>query len=187
MDHAPRSPLGQLDLVDSLRAAMTADGLDLSEGPTVAIPVRKEQNLPPKQEVPICDGEKVASWTAPLLRELFRGNRVPPSLDRYPEAYIPFFGFIEEHVLAMFEELGERTDQQMEEIYAALRRRPDGRSLGREHDFLWQSCAAMLGSHVLSAAEFEAIINRLERSARTFSMRPVSRNYAAYLKQQLRE
>ena len=63
-----------------------------------------------------------------------------------------------------------------------LRRRPDGRSMGFVHDYLWQAAALILGTRPLSQAEFEAIMARLERSCRTFEMGPGSRNYVATLK-----
>ena len=67
--------------------------------------------------------------------------------------------------------------------YSMLRRRPDGRSLGAVHDFLWQVTALLLGTQILSAAEFEALIGALVRSTRKWGLRPVSRNYVAYLHQ----
>jgi hypothetical protein len=72
--------------------------------------------------------------------------------------------------------------QEMEEHYSALRRRPDGRSLGPVHDFLRQVCALLLGKHELSSAEFEAIAGQLERSVRKWALRPVSRNYVNFLR-----
>jgi hypothetical protein len=66
----------------------------------------------------------------------------------------------------------------MKEIYSWLRRRPDGKSLGFVHDYMWQAAALMLGLHVLSRKEFEAIMARLERSCRRFEMGSTSRNYA---------
>jgi hypothetical protein len=75
----------------------------------------------------------------------------------------------------------------MEEIYSMLRRRPDGRSLGAVHDFLWQVAALLLGIHVLSAAEFETLIGALGRSTRKWGLRPVSRNYVAYLHKTFQE
>lgn len=68
-----------------------------------------------------------------------------------------------------------------------LRRRPDGRSLGAVHDFLWQVAALLLGTYVLSRAEFEALIAALERSTRKWALRPVSRNYVAYLRRTFEE
>jgi hypothetical protein len=73
----------------------------------------------------------------------------------------------------------------MLEIYSTLRRRPDGRSLGLVHDYMWQAAAIVLGTLPLSQAEFEAILSRLERSCRTFRMSPGSRNYVATLESTL--
>ncbi len=70
----------------------------------------------------------------------------------------------------------------MLEIYSNLRRRPDGRSLGFVHDYMWQAAVVMLGTRPLSQAEFEAILARLERSCRTFEQGPVSRNCIAALR-----
>jgi hypothetical protein len=43
----------------------------------------------------------------------------------------------------------------------------------------------MLGRYVLSQAEFEAIMGTLERSARKWALRPISRNYVHYLRSNL--
>ena len=72
---------------------------------------------------------------------------------------------------------GDRRDTEMKEIYSALRRQPEGRSLGFAHDYMWQAAALILGTRQLSQAEFEAIMARLERSCRTFERGPTSRNY----------
>jgi tetratricopeptide (TPR) repeat protein len=133
--------------------------------------------------LPVHDGEKMARWQVPTLQELFRGNRTPPpDMDHYPDAYAPHFFFIENHVLTLCDAMGDRTDQEMEEIYSMLRRRPDGRSLGATHDFLWQVAALLLGTQVLSGAEFEALVGALERSTRKWALRPVSRFYVDYLR-----
>jgi hypothetical protein len=86
------------------------------------------------------------------------------------------------HALEISKFFGDRRDQEMLEIYSALRRRPDGRSLGFIHDYMWQAAALVLGTRPLSQAEFEAIMARLERSCRTFAMGPTSRNYIATLR-----
>ena len=70
----------------------------------------------------------------------------------------------------------------MKEIFSTLRRRPDGKSLGFVHDYMWQAAALVLGTHPLSQVEFEAIMARLERSCRTFEQGPTSRNYASSLR-----
>ena len=86
------------------------------------------------------------------------------------------------HALEISKFFGDRRDAEMREIYSALRRRPDGRSLGFVHDYIWQAAAFILGTRPLSQAEFEAIMARLERSCRTFELGPTSRNSIAALR-----
>lgn len=103
-------------------------------------------------------------------------------MEHYPPEYVRCFFSIEKHVLTVCNADGDRTDQEMEAIYSALRRRPDGKNhLGPVHDFLWQAAALTLGMYRLSQAEFVAVVGQLERSVRKWALRPVSRNYAHYL------
>ena len=128
----------KIDLIPSL-AAITAQGLD-PKNLTVAIKIdpKKRQPLTDRHSIVVTDSEKTANWTVPSLRELFRGGRLPPAdMDHYPEEYAPCFFFIENYFLGICNALGDRTDQEMEEIYSALRGRPDGRSLGLTHDLMW--------------------------------------------------
>lgn len=175
------------DLVPTLRAVVEAAGLN-PDKLSVALEADDHRNIRvlDRHSVPVTDGDKMASWSVPVLTGLFRGSRTPPSdMDHYPEEYTPHFFFIEDHVLTVCKAKGDRTDQEMEEIYSMLRRRPDGRSLGVVHDFLWQVAALLLGTQVLSAAEFEALVGALEHSTRKWALRPVSRFYVAYLHQTL--
>lgn len=143
---------------------------------------RRNMRVLDKHSIPVHDGKKMVRWQVLALGDLFRGSRTPPpDMDHYPEEYTPHFFFIENHVLTLCEAKGDRTDQEMEEIYSMFRRRPDGRSLGIVHDFPWQVAALLLGTHVLSAAEFEALFSALEHSTRKWALRPVSRFYVAYL------
>jgi hypothetical protein len=136
--------------------------------------------------VAISDGRFAVPWPVTSLRELFRGDRQPPAgMDHYPMAYCIHFYFIENQLITLCDVMGDRTDQELEEIYSSLRRRPDGRSLGPVHDFLWQVCALLLGKYELSAAEFAAIAGQLERSVRKWALRPVSRNYVEFLRSEL--
>lgn len=176
-----------LVLIPSLRDAIAAHGLSAG-GLSVALEADNcgHIRVQGRRTVPLSDGKKLGPWSVSSLRELFRGNKSPPSdMDHYPPDYCGHFFFIEEHLLTVCDAMGDRTDQEMEEIYSALRRRPDGRSLGPVHDFLWQVAALMLGRHALSQAEFEAIFGQLERSARKWALRPVSRNYVEYLRSSL--
>jgi hypothetical protein len=136
----------------------------------------------------LTDGDQVCGWQVPALAALFRGTRQPPpSLEGYPAEYLAIFSLVEEHFLKACDVIGDRTDQEMEEIYSTLRRRPDGRSLGAVHDFLWQAAALLLGSFPLSEAEYKAIFGQLARSARHWAQQPVSRNYAAVVRKSLSE
>jgi len=78
-----------------------------------------------RHAVPLTNGEEILVWQVPTLRELLRGNRAPPAdMDHYPPEYTPLFYFIETHFLTLCGARGDRTDQEMEEIYSMLRRRP---------------------------------------------------------------
>ena len=173
------------DLVPSLRQLVEAEGLN-PDKLVVVLEADSQRHIwvPDKHSIPVQDGHKMVSWQVPALSELYRGSQAPPpDMDHYPEEYTPHFFFLETHVLTVCNAIGDRTDQEMEEIYSMLRRRPDGRSLGALHDFLWQVAALLLGTRILSAAEFEALLGALVRSTRKWGLRPVSRFYTAYLHQ----
>jgi tetratricopeptide (TPR) repeat protein len=176
------------DLVPSLHAVVKHQGLD-PESLSVAVDTDDKGyiHVPDRHSVLVSDGEKTAVWLVSSLRELFRGNKLPPpDIDHYPPEYAGYFFSLEKHVLAVCDAQGDRTDQEMEPIFSALRRRPDGKNhLGPTHDYLWQATALTLGSHVLSQAEFQAILGRLERSVRSWAQRPISRNYVQYLRKNL--
>lgn len=177
-----------INLIPSLRQWVEASGMQ-PEHLGVAVEARepKQGRVADKHTITVSDGKKVIRWDVASLGELFRGDRVPPpDMDHYPEAYAPLFYFIESQLLTLCDVVGDRTDQELEEAYSALQRRPDGRSLGLTHDFLWQVCALLLGCYSLSAAEFEALIGALVRSARRWGQRPVSRNCVAYLRDTFR-
>ena len=135
-----------------------------------------------RSSISISDGKQAWIWETTSLRALFRGARQPPVLGAYPEAYNDSFSLLDMHALEISKWFGDRRDAEMKEIYSMLRRRPDGRSLGFVHDYMWQAAALILGTRPLSQAEFEAILARLERSCRTFEVGPTSRNYLQTLR-----
>lgn len=158
-----------------LRVALLAEGE----------PEDKEPKMPAGMDrhiLPLNDGEKVWDWKVDSLQGLFRGDGKPPVLGSHPQAYQDSLLLLELHALELICIFGDRRDAEMLEVYSQLRRRPDGRSLGYVHDYMWQAVALMLGTRPLSQAEFEAILSRLERSCRTFQMGATSRNYAARLR-----
>ncbi len=178
------------DFVPSLREALAGQSLDLSDSMLMAaVPVQDgEPDAPPvpleldRRLIPLVVGDHVCEWTVDSLRSLFRGDRKPPTLGDYPQAYDDGFFILEMHVLQISDLFGDRRDDEMREIYSILRRRPDGKSIGFVHDYMWQAAAILLGTQPLSQAEFEAILGRLEHSCRTFSIGPGSRNYLETLR-----
>lgn len=183
------------DFVPSLREALAGQSLDLCDSILMAaVPVKDgDPNEPPvpveldRRLIPLVVGDNVCEWKVDSLRSLFRGDRKPPTLGDYPEAYNDEFLILEMHVIQISDLFGDRRDDEMREIYSILRRRPDGKSIGFVHDHMWQAAAILLGTRPLSQAEFEAILGRLERSCRTFSIGPGSRNYLETLRGMFQE
>jgi hypothetical protein len=188
MQAAPDSLFSLVNCVPSLRTALETGGLDCTKILMVAVPVRNpdERPLVPKvndrRYFHISDGTKFTAWEVESLTGLFRGDGQTPALGNYPEAYNDSFMLLDLHALELGRFFGDPRDEEMLEIYSTLRRRPDGKSLGFFHDYVWQAAALVLGGWILSKAEFEAILSRLERSCRTFRQGPTSRNYVAALR-----
>ncbi|MBX3745442.1 MAG: hypothetical protein KF833_09030 [Verrucomicrobiae bacterium] len=122
-------------------------------------------------------GDEHVSWAPPSLEALFRGDLQPPEFGTYPDNYEDAFLVLDLHALEYGTLIGDPTDQEMREVYSDLRRRPDGRRRSPLHEYMWRAAALMVGTRPISRAEFEGIMSRLERSCRTFSIGPVSRNY----------
>jgi hypothetical protein len=178
-----KKPLVILDLVPSLRNLVESAGLN-ADNLSVGLPMGPgHPGIANRNSIIVTDAEKSVTWPVGSLRELFRGQRQPPpDIDHYPPEYMPHFFFLESHVMKLGDAIGDRTDQEMNEIYSNLRRRPDGRSMGIGHDYLWQVTALLLGRIALSEAEFGGILGALARSTSKWSLRPVSRNYLDYLR-----
>jgi hypothetical protein len=175
--------------VESLRLAAAEGGVDVAQL-RLSIPVSEGDTTlrRNRHEIWASDGGGTALWRVDALRPLFRGERQPPpdvAMARYPPAYVPFFAGIEHSVLLFCTLTRHPTDAECLELYAQMRRRPDGRSLGPLHDVIWQSAAVALGLRPWSEAEYTAVLGQLARSARHFKTGPSSRNYLGYLQQTL--
>lgn len=176
------------DLVPSLRELVEREQLNVRKlTVAAATDAHGHIDIEDRHAVMLFDGKRGATWQVRSLRELFRGDKAPPpDMDRYPPEYCSCFFSVEKHVLTACEVEGDKTDQELEPIYSALRRRPNGKNhLGPLHDLLWQAAALTLGMHRLSEAEFTALAGALERSVRRWALRPVSRNYVHYLRKNL--
>jgi hypothetical protein len=69
------------------------------------------------------------------------------------------------------------TDDDFEEIYRWIRRRPDERSEKQLVTYVQAAVRLYMSLRDVSRAEFEAVFQRLARSARVFRMGPGSVNY----------
>jgi hypothetical protein len=193
MQKTPQAFFNIEEVVPDLRARFNDCLPDPKKLLRAAIPVKDPKKHPTphpagvdRGSIFLNDGQNFWSWEVDSLRALFRGNKQPPVLGDYPEHYNDSFILFEIHVLEISNIFGDRRDREMKEIYSTLRRRPDGRSLGFVHDYIWQAAALVLGTRPLSQAEFEAILARLERSCRTFELGPTSCNYVASIRMVLK-
>lgn len=172
-------PFDKNNFYPSLREAVDTVPLPC-KGLIVGMPVNSDKKIviPDRHDILLVEGGKACRWQVPALRDLFRGERVPPVFGDRPSAeYNCCFYVIEWHMTMICDAEGNRTDQEFNDVYSAMRRRPDGKNLGKLHDFLWQASALLLGMRPTSAAEFEAIMGRLALSTKHFSDGLVSRNY----------
>jgi len=177
------------NLIESLAEAVKAGklvirGLNL----TVALAVEGEStiDLPDRTKIALSDGAHITEWQVLSLRALFRGNGTPPDMMNPPNEYLPFLFGLETHVLTMASAAKRpATDDDIMEAFGAIRRRPDGRSLGLVHDMLWQATALALGLWPTSEAEFRALLSRLELSARRWRQFAGSTAYSEFLRKQL--
>ena len=165
------------DLFPSLRELLKNESAaaaqpDLSKL-SLANNVDEEKRLliPKREDIEIVYGGKVIKWRNDSIRALFRGNRIPPDLEQFPPEYQFFFFRIEQPV-ATFSKHQELAlnDAAFEEIFSAMRRRPDGRRINLMHDLIWQAAAFASSSagmfqtcrYALFSACMEGIISTLD-------------------------
>lgn len=193
MPEIPERLFNPPDFVPELQEILVDGTLDPDRLLLVAIRVLEPKSegdpyvpdIGDRHEVPFSDGDSLWHWKVESMRSLFRGDRQPPVIGDHPEVYNDAFLLFDWHILEISRAIGDRRDEELREIFSTLRRRPDGRSLGFVHDYFWQAAALILGSRILSQAEFEAIMTRLERSCRTFERGPTSANFVTALRSTL--
>jgi hypothetical protein len=139
--------------------------------------------IKPRDGVQVHVGEGLETLALRPVRQLFTGNRKAPDLSQGPTPELePFFILLEHTVVRFCEADGrDETDQEIEQIYSSVRRRPDGDS-GRLGAYLVAAARLYTSVRDVSEAEYEAVMRRLTKSARTFSAPPLSRNYLTTLR-----
>ncbi len=142
--------------------------------------------IPRREDIAVVYEDKSFEWHNDSIRALFRGNHIPPDLKEYPPEYDFFFYRIESQIILLSEHLEhELCDVDFEEIFSAMRRRPDGRRINLMHDVVWQAASLNMALSPCSESEYTAIFMRLEQSARTFNLGRSSKNYLSYLRDEL--
>jgi len=187
---ADRGTDQDFDLSESLQAAASAGGLGPKE---LFLSILFEPEGTPAEKgrssVLVGNGQQIIDWHVESLRSLFRGDRKPPpnsEMEHYPVLYVPFFYRIEYNVYRYCRSMDlSPVDAEFLNLYSEMRRRPDGRSLGPLHNVIWQSAALVLGQRPWSEAEYTAVLGQLARSARHFKIGPTSRNYIAYIRDEM--
>lgn len=123
-------------------------------------------------------GTLTANGPLPPVSSLFRGDRKCPEIQgEPPEELLPFIYVIERTIVGWCAETGTVVrDAQFEQLFTDLRRRPDGRG-GPLFQYVRAAVQVALLLRPTSASEFDAVVRRLTRSARTFTAGPISTNY----------
>ncbi len=127
----------------------------------------------------VTDGRAHSVITTKPLSQLFVGSQQPPSLREVPpEEYRPFFHAVERAAANACLERGRpEADAEFERLYRLLRRCPDGVDKNPLFGCLQRAAQLYLSLNDVSQSEFEAVMDRLSKSARIFSTHPGSTNY----------
>jgi hypothetical protein len=130
--------------------------------------------------VPVLDGEDQVVWV-PLLpiSQLWAGARQPPDFSfAPPPSYEPFFTLLEATAAEYCSALGRpERDREFERLYRRLGRAPDSEDSNPLFSYLQAAARLYLSLGEVSQAEFEAVAERLRRSAKTFALSLLSTNY----------
>lgn len=167
------------------------EGFDVTlEERILSVPIRVDDEGKPiaaGDEVAVMEGEKAAVVPLKPITRLFAGNRTPPSfVGEPPKEYLPFLLLIERTALDFCESTGQVPyDEEFEKLYRLLRKRPDGTAPHPIFSYLQAAVRLYMSLRDVSQAEFEAVVQKLSRSASRCSEGAASKNYIALLQQHL--
>jgi hypothetical protein len=162
------------------KAGMDPKQPELLRVPTVLGEHRRVLPLEGDLPVPVRDEEARVVWL-PLrsVSQLWTGSAVPPDFSvAPPPEYEPFFLLLEATAAEYCDatEQPER-DSEFERLYRLLGQRPDSVDSNPLFSYLRAAARLYLSLRDVSRAEFEAVAERLSRSAKTFASRFDSTNY----------
>lgn len=174
-----------------VREALRAEGFDLTLEryiPHVAVELsQRERPRPLGAEVPVLSGPTLVRLPLKSIPELFVGNAAAPDFADGPtDEYEDFFMVLELTSLEYCTVTGRREpDFEFERLYRHLRRRPAGQDSNPLFSYLQAAARLYMSLRDVSQAEFEAVANRLSKSARHMSQGEVSANYLYLLEDTL--
>lgn len=130
--------------------------------------------------VPVKDDEERVVWL-PLrsISQLWTGSVMPPDFSvAPPPEYEPFFLLLEATAAEYCDATHQpERDKEFERLYRLLGRRPDAVDANPLFSYLRAAARLYLSLKDVSRDEFEAVAERLRRSAKTFASRLDSTNY----------
>jgi len=139
--------------------------LSLARGPDGSLA------LPTGDAIPVrAPGGVVLRLDLGPIRTLFRGTRDPGEFaGAPPPEYDPVFALLELSLAAIQQGLGKplRDDDAMK-LFSEMRRRPDGKFQSPLYVYFRAALRLLLLARPTSEREYDAVLRRLERSARTF-------------------
>lgn len=135
----------------------------------------------PREEVALRFKERRVETKLKGVAELWAGNQAPPPMSGPPPPrYQPFLWLVERAAMEYCAVSGEvPTDDEFARVYQELVRRPDGKGPAPVFHFARAACRLYMSLEDISRAEYEALIERLGKSARHHRAGTVSRNYHA--------
>lgn len=162
-------------------AALAAAGFTAEQRNSLLIAPTADANgrlAPPGALVALTDGTQSASAQLSPTRASFRGSAAPTLASAPPPEYEPVSLFIERNLCQLVRASAHPLyDAEWQYAFGETARRPDSRDGAPLLEWTRAVGRLLVSVRETSAAEFEAIFRRLERSARTFRMGPTSTNY----------
>jgi hypothetical protein len=153
------------------------------KGKGISIPImitEKGEPLPLEDKVVVLSGEvTIPGVKLKKISELFVGTRQPPNFREGPTLeYVRFFAVIEAMAVDFCSCLKRiERDEEFERLYNLLRRRPDTKDFNPLFSYLQGIIRLYMSLKDISQAEFEGVVSRLAKSAKTFAEGPTSQNY----------
>lgn len=166
------------EVVEALEKA----GLPVDKPEMLRVPVHLDEQrrvIPVREMVPVVGEKGLVQVRLKPMTQLFTGSKTPPDFSRSPPPeYHPFFILIEAAAADYCKARGRpEPDEEFERLYRLLRRRPDGDDPSPAFSYLQAAARLYMSLRDVSKAEFEAVADRLHRSARHHATHTGSINY----------